>query len=209
MSRTRAKQDIIIEYMKSIGKPLKTAEISDGTDIPRNQVSLLLHKLVKAEFVHKETLPGQGRPGLYSVYEDVVKRPYGYVRGSKVKDPVIPVGPDQFWKMLRSWANMPWEPAIHKSAKNLPQSVAELYRIAGELSYGDLVDSERLMEVLNNLNLFRIDLKAALDVVDRILATPEIRDISRLPQFLLNRRDVEEAVELSEQVLKLNVGVQS
>lgn len=106
--------------------------------------------------------------------------------------------------LLQRWSKEPWRPKIFNSARNLPQGIAEIYKMALEAKYGAAVDQADINVIRESLNIFRQDLINALGVVDGLLLRSELWNKTTLPLFLLPDIDEELIQQQLDDIVKNN-----
>lgn len=186
-------KQLIIDYIDHSALPVENKDVAKKFDLSTAYTSRLLAELCKDGVLKR--LPGTGRGYRYVV--------------AQVLDSQETIEPSQLYEMLRTWAKVPWEPKIFKTAQNLPASVAFLYDIAARVAYGESVDPQELLMVYNSLNDFKIALESALRVVNLIQETSQLMHLDEIGEFLLQGKDVTVVQETAKKVIDLNCDIDS
>lgn len=157
--------------------------------------------------------PGKGHSYLYSHPDANVKNPYTTYRRRK-KIPDLPRAPreerrpitgDSMLQLLKSWSEKKWEPKVSKDAPLLPQSIARLYELAVEQSYGAVIPKEDLKFIESQVKTLMDSALSLYITVASIYETGELWDTKKFASFLLKEYvEIEDIKDYAALMKELN-----
>lgn len=197
-----SRQDKVIDTLVTSRDPMGASAIAKKLGTTASNISAILRKLYTQGYLKRSLAPNNGYR--YRVAPGVVKTPGGYSLTGEDVGHHDPVSSQQMLQLLRGWAVRKWNPKIFQSAGSLPLCVAELFKIASRMAYGEHVDPEELDSVQGSIAKFAGDLKSALKVVEMIQAAPELKDVYQISEFLLSGQDVTTIQTLAASVENTN-----
>lgn len=169
------------------GKTFSTTEIAQQTEYSVSMIIRDMKDLFDLGCVNRYPSPSGGHAYVYTFksYSPVklrIKRERDEIRH-------VEFTADDIYELLQKWSMEPWRPKIFISARNLPQGLADLYRIALDAKYGAAVKQMEINDIRQGMNEFKQDLEKVLSVVKSMLSKSELWNTNTLPLFLLPDTD--------------------
>lgn len=198
----------ILDYMKKLRSPVapeKIAEVVDRSPITIRRRMSFLYRMEKLK-----RWPGKGHSYLYGHPEAKIKNPYTTRKGKAVKElqPTEarrPIDNRTLYSLLSKWAQESWTPKVTEDTPLLPQSLARVYELAAEQSYGSVVPQSELDHVRKQVELLKISALALYTTVASIHEKNEMWDAKQFASFLLAEHpDVEGIKDLAASMKELN-----
>lgn len=106
--------------------------------------------------------------------------------------------------LVTKWSNEKWTPKIFKSARNFPLAMANIFKRAADVGYASRVGQEELLETRQLIEDFKSDLEQTLKVVNGVLQTQEIWDVTEFAPFLIEVANPDKLREIAHAVERIN-----
>lgn len=106
--------------------------------------------------------------------------------------------------LVSKWGNEKWAPRIFKSFRNLPLTLAFLFKRAADVGNGANLEQPELLEYRKSLEDFKSDLEQTLKVVNGVLKIDELWDRQELAPYLLAVAPPDKLRETAHAVERLN-----
>jgi len=200
----------ILTFLRKQTRILSVEEIADKMDRSIITVGRRLTVLFNENKLKR--WPGKGHSYLYAHPESKVKNPH-LTRRSRKKIPDLkapkeerrPVTGDSMYNLLKSWAEKEWTPKVSKDAPLLPQSIARLYELAVEQSYGSVIPVKDLEYLEGQVKILMESALSLYITVASIYETRELWDPQKFATFLLQEyADVDDIKTYAASMKKLN-----
>lgn len=197
--RINRRQEEIIKILKrQKTRKYSVLELSHKLGINYNQTGRYLKSLAESGYIKRSF--GAGNSYVYSYLLP------GEETSTDTPTLFMDISPKILSRFLEKWSKERWTPNIFKSARNLPLSIARLYTLASEASYGSKINKNDLLEIKQWLYSFKQDLEQVLKLVNGMLLNEELWESNSFAVYLQEDSDiaVSEYVNLSEKVKEIN-----
>lgn len=131
--------------------------------------------------------PGPGNSYYYTANKTL--KNFKTLEESPVPDVEIPrieVHARNVRSLLKNWSEAKWNPKIFNSAQYLPLGIARLFGQVSEVMYGGKVTKAELMDIKNDLEVFKKDLISTSTTLFSLLETEDLWDPDTFFKFLMS-----------------------